>query len=85
VVVTWLALEGQSNAQVAINQFLAKWRWIRPRADGDSLRALGLAAGPAYSDILRKLRDAWLDGELSSEAEEAELLARLVRGSGSNG
>jgi tRNA nucleotidyltransferase (CCA-adding enzyme) len=56
------------------------WRHVRPIATGDDLRALGLKPGPEFARILASLRDAWLDGKLSSADEEALLLDRLVKG-----
>ncbi|MBK8833856.1 MAG: hypothetical protein IPO29_03035 [Anaerolineae bacterium] len=44
------------------------------------MRALGLKPGPEFARILASLRDAWLDGKLSSADEEALLLDRLVKG-----
>jgi tRNA nucleotidyltransferase (CCA-adding enzyme) len=85
VVVTWLAMEDDPAGRSAIDQFLAEWRWTRPRADGERLRALGLAAGPAYRSILKQLRDAWLDGEISTESEESALLMQLVEAQDLNG
>jgi hypothetical protein len=54
-----------------------QWRLIRPATTGDDLRALGLKPGPSYARILGRLRDAWLDRELSTADDEAALLARL--------
>jgi tRNA nucleotidyltransferase (CCA-adding enzyme) len=54
-------------------------RFIRPRTDGRDLKKMGLAPGPVYRDILDTVRDALLDGTLSSKEEERTLVTRLVR------
>ena len=54
------------------------WRWVRPLATGDDLRTLGIAPGPIYAKLLRRLRMAWLDGEVKSLADEQNLLKLLL-------
>jgi tRNA nucleotidyltransferase (CCA-adding enzyme) len=78
--VEWLALEEGHPSRTILDRFLGSWRWVRSRADGNRLRELGLPPGPAYGEILHELRAAWLDGRIASEAEEAELLGRLLGG-----
>jgi tRNA nucleotidyltransferase (CCA-adding enzyme) len=77
--VTWLALEDQAAARQIIENYLKRWRWVQPTVDGDRLRELGLAPGPAYGRILGALRAAWLDGEISSAEDEQQMLAALLR------
>ena len=62
----------------ALGAYLAEWRHIRPRTRGEDLRARGIPPGPRYRQILDALRNAWLDGEITSEAEEAALLDALT-------
>ena len=45
---------------------------------GEDLQRLGLEPGPSYSKILRQLRSGWLDGSISSEAEEMQALELLM-------
>jgi hypothetical protein len=40
---------------------------------------MGLAPGPLYRQVLDAARFAWMDGAIASEAEERELVERLVR------
>ncbi len=51
---------------------------VRPTLRGDALRAMGLPPGPVYREILGKLRDARLDGDISDDGEERALAERLV-------
>ncbi|HSR20886.1 MAG TPA: hypothetical protein VLL49_08225 [Anaerolineales bacterium] len=60
-------------------EYLGNWRNLRPHASGKDLRALGIPPGSEYRAILEKLRAAWIDGTVRSEAEEGVLLQRLVR------
>jgi len=59
--------------------YITHWQTLRPTLTGDNLRAMGIPPGPIYSRILTALRNAWLDGEVSTPAQEAELVEKLVR------
>jgi len=62
-----------------LHRYVARWQAITPGITGNDLRARGLAPGPHYRYILKKLRDAWLDGEISTREEEEACLERLVK------
>jgi tRNA nucleotidyltransferase/poly(A) polymerase len=62
----------------ALLDYLSFWRHVKSYTTGDDLKARGLAPGPRYGEILTKLRAAWLDGEVTSEKEEEEMLSRLL-------
>jgi tRNA nucleotidyltransferase (CCA-adding enzyme) len=74
----WLALDGSDAARQVLGDYLGRLRFVEPRVDGHALRALGLPPGPEFGRILAELRNAWLDGEISSEAEERRRLASLM-------
>ena len=60
--------------------YMERWRHVRPTVDGEYLRReLGLRPSPAFGRILRRLRDAWLDGEITTQEEERSLLEKLVQ------
>jgi hypothetical protein len=42
------------------------------------LKKRGLPPGPRYQQILSRLRDAWLDGEVHTAGEESRLLDELI-------
>jgi tRNA nucleotidyltransferase (CCA-adding enzyme) len=67
-----------TSGEAALEQYALRWQNLRPKTDGETLKALGLPPGPAYQEILWKLRAAWLDGEIASENAEAEMLKKLV-------
>ncbi len=62
----------------ALLSYISIWRHVRPRTTGNDLKAMGLPPGPRFSEILIRLRSAWLDGEVSNESQEKELLAKLL-------
>lgn len=62
-----------------IESYVEKWQQIKPFTDGNALKARGLKPSPAFGKILQRLTQAWLDGEISNQSEEEDLLARLIR------
>ena len=58
--------------------YISIWRHVKPRTTGNDLKARGVPPGPRYGEILLRLRSAWLDGELTHETEEKELLEKLL-------
>lgn len=61
-----------------IHQYLVQWRKIKSVTDGNRLRDLNLKPGPVYQQILTSLRNAWLDGRISSSQEEDVMLQQLL-------
>jgi tRNA nucleotidyltransferase (CCA-adding enzyme) len=59
-------------------EYISNWRQVIPQTDGHILRRLGLPPGPIYRQILRTLRNAWLDGKIVSPEEEESLLEKLL-------
>jgi tRNA nucleotidyltransferase (CCA-adding enzyme) len=80
----WAAAEGET-ARDQIAHYAARLRDVRPLTTGDDLKARGLKPGPHFGDILDRLRDAWLDGEVNDAAGESALLARLLGELGEGG
>ncbi len=67
-----------ASGEAALEAYAVRWQHIQPHTTGDALKALGVPPGPAYRDILRKLRAAWLDGEIASESDENKMLQTLL-------
>jgi tRNA nucleotidyltransferase (CCA-adding enzyme) len=63
----------------ALASYLVKWRYITSNIDGNELKRRGLVPGPFFKEVLSRLRAAWLDGEVSSAAEENALLEKILR------
>ena len=74
-----VSLSAKGNAKRALQDYLEKWRQIKPKTTGHDLKELGLPPGPKYQNILRELRNAWLDGDIKSAKEETELLKKLLQ------
>jgi tRNA nucleotidyltransferase (CCA-adding enzyme) len=73
----WAAAASET-ARDQIVHYAAHLRDVRPLTTGDDLKARGLEPGPHFGAILGRLRDAWLDGEISDAGDERALLARLI-------
>jgi tRNA nucleotidyltransferase (CCA-adding enzyme) len=73
VYVLWLVSD-----EFALNEFLTKWRRVKPQTTGRDLKSRGLEPSPRYAEILTQLRAAWLDGKVVNEKEEVELLNKLL-------
>jgi tRNA nucleotidyltransferase (CCA-adding enzyme) len=73
----WIAYENLF-VQNRIKQYATEWRFVRPKTDGHTLRAMGLPPGRCYGRLLNRLRAARLDGEVKDDGEEVELLQHLV-------
>jgi len=66
------------SGENALLSYISIWRHVKPRTTGGDLKAMGLMPGPRFSEILIRLRSAWLDGEVNNESQEKELLAKLI-------
>jgi tRNA nucleotidyltransferase (CCA-adding enzyme) len=62
-----------------LSQYLTDWWAVKPRTSGHDLKKRGIPPGPKYNEILRRLRAAWLDGEVKTEEEELALLDELLK------
>jgi tRNA nucleotidyltransferase (CCA-adding enzyme) len=73
----YIACEQAELRKLFIN-YISKWSKVSPTINGHDLRLRGMPPGPVYKHILKTLRDAWLDGEVSSKEQEEALLNRLI-------
>jgi tRNA nucleotidyltransferase (CCA-adding enzyme) len=67
----------RGEARKDLKSYINIWRHVKPKTNGHTLKKLGLEPGPVYQSILLRLKNAWLDGEISSEQEEQALLEKL--------
>ncbi|MCE7947143.1 MAG: CCA tRNA nucleotidyltransferase [Chloroflexi bacterium CFX4] len=72
------ALIGTPTDRDRVWQYLTLWRYAQPAADGNFLRSLGLKPSPLFGRLLSRLRDALLDGEVSSPEAQRALLKEWV-------
>ena len=74
----WLLSLEKLAAREIIAAYASYWRDRRPTISGHDLKAMGVAPGPRYSQILDQLRFAWIDGDVRSVEDETALLQKLV-------
>ena len=65
-------------AQKHLKLFLDKLRYIKPVLNGDDLIRMGIAPGPAIREMLSRLHQARLDGEVASKEDEEKLVKEWV-------
>jgi tRNA nucleotidyltransferase (CCA-adding enzyme) len=78
LLVTWVASDS-GRVREHLSHYWQTYRLVKPQLTGDDLKAMGLRPGPLYGRILGALRDARLDGKVSSEAEERRMVHELVQ------
>lgn len=73
-----LAKNKSVSTKRQLSAYLTTARDVKPCVTGKELKAFGLTPGPLYKTILDRLTEARLDGEVKSDAEERDLVKRLV-------
>ncbi len=68
----------RGKSKQALENYIMEWRHVKPKTTGRDLKKLGIEPGPEYQTILRKLRNAWLDGEVVSYIQETTILKKLL-------
>ena len=66
----------------ALKAYLERYRTVRSTLRGQDLLQMGIPEGPMIGDVLRRLRGALLDGEVSSESDERAFVRRWMDASG---
>ncbi len=75
--VTALLSQDEASSGLAL-RYLNEWRHVKPRLNGRDLARLGVAQGPRVGLLLERLRDARIEGEISTREEEEAFVRRLV-------
>jgi len=65
-------------AREKVVDYLDRLRFVRASVDGDLLISLGFPQGPEVGRALERIREARLDGEVNSRAEEVALARSLL-------
>lgn len=73
-------LDGGPAGQVC-REYLGRWRHARPRLSGDDLLALGVTPGVAVGEMLKRLREAQLQGNDMTRDQEIDMV-RTALGAG---
>ena len=63
-------ITSSQRVSAALNLFLDRLRGVVPQLRGSDLISLGVAPGPVVSQILDRLRDRRLDGQVDTEEDE---------------
>lgn len=74
------ALTDDAQVERLVRAYLEEWRYAQPLLTGDDLQGLGVSPGPRMGELLRGLRDARLDGEVSTREDEVEWVGGRVEG-----
>ncbi len=69
IFVLWIATDLESVRE-PLELYHRTLRWVEPEIDGEYLKTMGLKPSPLFGQILSALRDAHLDGEITSLKEE---------------
>lgn len=77
LIVFWLI--SAPPLHIHIQSYLETWQHIYQKATGHTLKLMNIPPGPRYQKILRRLRAAWLDGEVHTAAEEYALLEQFAQ------
>jgi tRNA nucleotidyltransferase (CCA-adding enzyme) len=82
-ILLYLAARTQ-NDQVRrlVSLYITRLRHVHRELDGNVLMELGLAPGPNFSRIMKRLLDARLDGEVGTAEEERALARELIANAG---
>jgi tRNA nucleotidyltransferase (CCA-adding enzyme) len=75
--VAWVA-SGSGRQKAQLLRYQTEWRAVETEISGGDLKEMGLKPGPLFGRLLDALRDARLDGRVSTRQEEEALLQRLL-------
>jgi tRNA nucleotidyltransferase (CCA-adding enzyme) len=77
LLIHWLYTDSE-RVRDRIWRYECELRRIQPTVDGAYLKSLGLKPSPLFSRLLNAVRDARLDGEIQTVAEEKALIDRML-------
>ncbi len=72
----WTATDSK-EVRERILRYQTSWQFEQPEISGDDLREMGLEPGPLFGDLLERLRDARLNGDVRTREEEMALIERI--------
>ncbi|QAR33227.1 CBS domain-containing protein [Geovibrio thiophilus] len=62
-----------------LKEYLTVYRFVTPSVDGNDLKSMGIPPSGIYGEILKEIKRAKLDHEISSKEEELDLAERIAR------
>jgi tRNA nucleotidyltransferase (CCA-adding enzyme) len=75
--VVWVAASN-ATAQERLLRYQTEWRFVESELTGDDLKDMGLEPGPFFGHLLRKLRDARLNGEVRTREGEVAMVEQML-------
>lgn len=79
----WAALPDEKHRHL-LTQYVQTWQHIVPHLDGQQLQEMGIPPGPQMGILLRNLRQAWLDGQITDQAAERVYVEQWQHGNTSS-
>jgi tRNA nucleotidyltransferase (CCA-adding enzyme) len=73
----WISENNQTYRE-KIENYVNKWRLINSNITGGTLKELGIPPGPLYQKILKKIRNAWINGSITTVEQEQQLLKTII-------
>jgi tRNA nucleotidyltransferase (CCA-adding enzyme) len=78
---TLLILMAKSKGEAAkrqVSAFLTTYQHVKPILTGTDLKAMGMKPGPQFKQILDRLLEAHLNGDVKTESDERSLVRKLA-------
>ncbi|MGB9888358.1 MAG: hypothetical protein ACPLTQ_01645, partial [Anaerolineae bacterium] len=75
--VGWVA-DRRARVRARLLAFQTRYRHVTPILTGEDLKAMGLRPGPLFGQLLSALRDARLDGRITTREEEEALVRAMT-------
>ncbi len=75
-----MAIAGKDDVKKQISHYILKLKNVHLLIKGNDLEKLGIPSGPIYSDILRTVLNAKLDGQVKTRLDELEIAKQYVSG-----
>ena len=75
--VLWVATDSE-RVRRQVERYCRELRFVQSEIDGQYLKEMGLQPGPIFGRILRRLRDARLDGEVTTLKDEKALVEQIL-------
>ncbi|MDY7040774.1 MAG: CBS domain-containing protein [Chloroflexota bacterium] len=75
--VLWVATDSD-RVRYQVERYCQEWRFVQSEIDGLYLKELGLKPGPVFGNILHRLRNARLNGEVTTLEGEKAFLEQIL-------
>lgn len=73
-----LMVSGSERVKQRVAEYLDRLRYTSLELDGGDLQALGVPQGPEIGEILMRLRDARLDGSVSTKSGQLKMVQEIL-------